>query len=90
MEQVRYYCGTCGKQTNEIYSDGGGLALVHGFIQCRACYVKSGHPECPNCKGLTSPQWGYCAHCGHALATPDAAGDTRVGNSCVGKAEEGE
>jgi len=57
-------CVTCGKETDICYTDSGVLGFVHGFCRCRECYIKSGHPECPNCKELLSDRWDYCCHCG--------------------------
>lgn len=45
----------------------GYLGMTHGACQCRECYVKNGHPECPECKGLTLPEWKFCSHCGAKL-----------------------
>ena len=53
-------CRTCGKSTDVCYTDEGALGLTHGFCQCRECYIKSGHPECSQCKELLSSQFRYC------------------------------
>ena len=60
-------CMTCGSPTDICWADGGALALVHGLCQCRACYAKNGHPECPRCHELNFSQSNYCSHCGQSL-----------------------
>ena len=57
-------CCTCGKPTDNCYTDGGSLAMVHGQCRCRECYIKDGHPECLDCGELLSEKWTYCPHCG--------------------------
>lgn len=68
MDMPKLHCRTCGVQITDCYMDTGGLGFAHGDCQCRDCYVKDGHPECPNCGVLMLQSWGFCAHCGVALA----------------------
>lgn len=64
METKIIICATCGKETAACYTDEGILGLTHGRCQCRECYIKDGHPECPNCKNLLQQGWSFCPHCG--------------------------
>lgn len=62
-----FKCRTCRKETDVCYTDEGVLGMTHGSCQCRDCYVKDGHPECPKCKELTYESWKFCTHCGSPL-----------------------
>mgnify|MGYP001596470514 FL=1 len=63
---MKYNCRTCGKAIEgTVYTDDStGLTLSHGAVQCRECYIKSGHPECLKCESLLSAQFKYCPWCG--------------------------
>jgi hypothetical protein len=59
-------CSTCGKPIDKVYSDGGILAISHGGGQCKECYLKDGHKECPKCEGMAYTSWKFCPNCGYA------------------------
>lgn len=62
------HCCTCGKdlKDHQVYSDGGGLEVLHGGGQCQECYGKD-HPMCRKCEALLSPQFRFCPWCGKGV-----------------------
>ena len=67
------HCATCGHEftqqgNDNPYADGGFMEVNHGGGQCRPCFIKSGHPECPVCSKLNFSTSKFCSHCGAALA----------------------
>lgn len=72
-EKMAIICRACGNPTDICYTDEGYLGLTHGTCLCRACYIAQGHPECPHCKTLLSPEWVFCPRCGEQLPTKGIA-----------------
>ena len=64
---VWHRCCRCGRRTDVAYTDGGALALVHGAVYCRECYLADGHAECPGCQALLYSDWAYCPKCGRCV-----------------------
>jgi len=62
MEKI---CITCGDPIEgDSYTDGGIMAMTHGWVQCRPCYSKD-HKFCPKCKNQPLLlDWKACPKCG--------------------------
>lgn len=66
----KWHCGTCGREINtdkgeKLWCDDTtGLAISHGFYQCKECYSKN-HNFCTKCdEQPLLPEWKACPMCG--------------------------
>jgi len=62
-----FKCASCKTEAEVCYTDQGVLGMTHGCCLCRDCYIKDGHPECPECGELCYESWKFCGHCGADL-----------------------
>jgi hypothetical protein len=83
-------CASCGHEfTNEDgdipHADGGFMEVNHGGGQCKACYLESGHWECP-CGTAGEPslmveRHRFCHQCGRSqdwIEKPDFEVEVRA------------
>jgi hypothetical protein len=68
IPETKFYCSSCKREINTekemLWSDDmTGLAISHGFYQCKECYSKD-HKFCTKCdEQPLFPHWKACPIC---------------------------